>query len=108
MVAEAKDKAIEAAGQAAANTIGEVYEKAVRIPAVDDLGVVCHTTRSSGVSQAADNQRSPDATPARTDGPSFDPTGAALTVGRDADALIAALQAQILDLVARMNGSVAK
>jgi hypothetical protein len=105
MVAQAKDKAIEATAQAASNQIGVVYEKAVAIPAVADLGVVCHAPRSSPVPQVAGGAVGPvSAAPVVGVGPSYDPTGPALTIGRDDDALIDALQQEVIALMDALNG----
>lgn len=106
-VAVAKDKAIEAAAQAAANTIGATYEKAVSVPAVGDIdGLVCRNTAPrSGVSQAADYRPANPGSPDIGSQVAFNPSGLILTVGRDDDAQINALIDQVDDLESRMNGS---
>jgi hypothetical protein len=107
-VAAAKDKAIEAAAQTASNNIGTVYEKAVAIPAVADLGVSCVRNVAPAGSQlskaAGSGPGAAQAAPVVGSSVAFDPSGAALTVGRDDDALIAALQRQVQVLLDAMNG----
>jgi hypothetical protein len=108
LVAQAKDKAIEAAAQDASNAIGVVYEKAVAIPSVADLGVVCHAPARSQLSQAPVNQSGATDSANSPVGPPYDPTGPALTVGRNADSQIRALQDQLKVLVDAMNGVLPK
>jgi hypothetical protein len=101
----AKNKAIEGAAQAASNQIGVIYEKAVAVPPVGDLGVVCHAPRSNRVPEAAaSGPVAAGAAPVVGDGATYDPTGPALTVGRDDDALIRALQDEVRALLDAMNG----
>lgn len=101
---KAKNEALESAAQAASNNIGVTYEKAVAIPPVADLGVVCHTTSRGQLPQTAQGgSGAAGTTPVIGGGATFDPSGAALTVGRDDDALILALQSQIRALLAEMT-----
>lgn len=104
MVAAAKDREIEAAAQAASSTIGDTYEKAVSIPAVGDIpGVLCHRSGSREVPSPASDSGRVNESPDSAAGPGYNPTGAALTIGRNADAQIAALQNEIRALVAEMQ-----
>lgn len=100
----AKNQAITDAAQAASNQVIQTYEKAVAIPPVADLGLMCKSPGSRELPQAPGDSGRADAAAARTDGPSYDPSGAALTIGRDADAKIVALQDEIHALVSAMNG----
>lgn len=107
-VAVTKDKAIEAAAQTASNNIGETYEKAVAIPAIADLGISCvrnFAPASGQLPKTADSgSGAAQAAPVVGSSPAFDPSGPTLTVGRDDDALIAALQHQVKVLLDAMNG----
>ena len=86
-----------------------VYTQTVSVPAIPDIGIKCvrdTPSRSPLPPAHALTSTLPrvDA-PVSGEGPHYDPSGAALTVGRDDDALIKALQDQVNDLVSRMNGS---
>ena len=102
----ALNKAKEAAAQTASTTIGATYEKVVRIPVVGDLGVSCvrnNAPAGSDVSKTADNRSGNPQAPIGGNAAPFDPTGAALTVGRDADAQINALIDTVNALTAEMK-----
>jgi hypothetical protein len=101
-----RDQAITAAAQAKSTSIGVIYEKAVVVPPVADLGIVCHAPISRPVPEATVSTGSPPSpAPVIGSSPAFDPTGPALTIGRDDDALIAALQAEIQALLNAMSGN---
>lgn len=106
-----KDNAIVAADNSRAQITETqnvlIYKQAVSIPAVADIGVVCQRTAARSVPLSATD---PIATaPVRDDaanrgsGPTYDPTGAALTRGSSADAQIAYLQRRIAELEKQMN-----
>ena len=104
--AKIHDADVTALAQSKSTTIGEIYEKAVRVPAVADLGVVCHAPDSGSVPEAAGSiPSSAGAALVVGGGPAFDPTGPALTIGREDDAMILALQNQVQVLMDAMNGS---
>ena len=102
----ARDKAVEAAAQSASNNIGLIYEKAVAIPPVASLGVVCHAPSGGVVPKTPQGgSGTSGAAPVVGGGPAFDPSGPALTVGRNDDALILALQNEVKTLMTEMAGS---
>lgn len=106
MVAEAKDKQIEATAQAASTSIGEVYEKAVTVPAVGDIpGVVCNDSASGKVPGPAKSGPENYGPADSAEGHDFNPSGQILTRARDADDQIIALQAQVNALVAAMQAA---
>jgi hypothetical protein len=79
-----------------------IYKQAVSVPAVGDIGVVCSAPRGDAVPGAAVGGPVPDAAAVGGVGPTFDPSGQILTIGRDADAKIVALQNIIRELQAEM------
>jgi hypothetical protein len=106
LVAAAKDKAIEAAENAASNTASQVYEKVVSLPSVDDIGVVCQRAPAP-VSNVLPEAPTGAQLPVTVSGvgPAYDPSGALLTRARDADAEIAALLADNAAMRKAMNAS---
>jgi hypothetical protein len=91
------------------STNATVYERAVSIPAIGDLGIDCvrHAaparsvplpTTDTGAAPGSGNQVADSGI-----GPAYDPTGAALTRGVDADAQIIYLQGRIRELEQQMN-----
>jgi hypothetical protein len=106
LVALAKDKTIESLAQAQETQSAEVYKQVVSIPDVGDIGVVCvrHAPASSKL-PAPTGGPVPGVTVATDSGSglAYDPTGAALTRGRDADAQITKLQARISELETMMK-----
>jgi hypothetical protein len=94
-------KKVDTAQTGAASTekqAGVVYvEKAVRIPAIGDIGVVCKRSgggqvpATAGSQPAAAHQQPADGGA----GPAFDPSGALLRRAAAADAQIAYLQARV-------------
>jgi len=106
--AEADVKKVDAVAQTTETQNAIIYEKAVAIPAIADIGLSC--VRHTGGSQvpAADPQQGAAARDRSADspeGPPYDPSGAVLTRGADADAQIAYLQARIKELETQMNGA---
>lgn len=97
----------QAATQEVQNAI--VYTQAVHLPDVPDLGLKCLRDTPSRSPLPAANPVSP-ASP-RVDAPvsgaglEYDPSGAALTRARQADAQIAYLQARIKELEKEMENS---
>ena len=103
MVAQAKDLAIEAAANTQSSSTSLIYEKAVAIPAVADLGIVCNSPGGSAMPKAAGDQpKDPD--PAVVGSVrSFDPSGDILTLLRNDDAQINALIDTVNTLVFEMH-----
>jgi len=91
--------------QSTETTNAIIYKQAVAIPAVADLGVVCRRAGGSQVPAASPVAAAPagEATPDSGTGPTYDPTGPALTRARSADAQIVYLQGRIAELEAEMN-----
>jgi hypothetical protein len=102
LVAQAKDKAIEVAETNALTNAGAVYEKAVTIPPVGDLGLECvrNIAPSRGQVSAPAGGAAPGATQTVDggSGSTFDPSGELLTRARQADAQITYLQSEIAAL----------
>lgn len=91
-IVAAKDLKIQAAEQEAANAVGTVYEKAIVVPAVGDVGLVCRSAAPATNSPASAKAGSGDAGATVEPSPGvFDPSGAILTLLRDDDAQINAL-----------------
>lgn len=91
-----KQAAAEAqAAQTKETVIHETFEKAVSIPAVGDIGVEC-VRRGASPSMSGPSGSNTGAAGAVQRGganpQSFDPSGKLLTIGRNADAKIRALQ----------------
>ena len=85
-----------------------IYEKAVAIPAIGDIGISCVRNAGSSAVPAPSTVEAPGAgvaAPDRTEGPPYDPSGAVLTRGADADAQIVYLQGRIKELEDQMNGA---
>jgi len=83
-----------------------IYEKAVAIPAIADIGISCvrHASGSqvpaaNPVAGAVPRDHASDG----EQGPPYDPSGAILTRGAQADAEIIYLQARIAELEKQMN-----
>ena len=106
-VARAKDLSIQAAEEKAAAASGVIYEKAVAIPPVADLGVDCvrhNPVRRGPVPQAAGGITPGTAQGSdRGTGHAYDPSGAILTRARRADAQIKYLQQRLNTLEAAMT-----
>lgn len=104
--AVAKTAKLQDTAQTESITAGEIYEKAVGIPAVDDVGLLCEHTVSAPLPKAPVGP-APGSAPAaeRGEGPAFDPTGALLTRAREADAQIVYLQMRINLLESEMMGA---
>lgn len=107
----AKDNALVAADDSHALTTETqnalIYKQVVSIPAVADIGLVCQHAAPRSVSLPAADAVATTAvgndTAVSRVGPAFDPTGAALTRGHDADAEIAYLQRRVAELEKQMN-----
>jgi len=84
-----------------------IYEKAVAVPAIGDLGVVCSAPRGSSLSAASPGQGASTGKPAAdsNEGRTYDPSGPALTRAAEADAQIIYLQGRIRELEAQMNAA---
>jgi hypothetical protein len=86
-----------------------LYRQTVSAPAVASVGIKCVRNATSAVSlpaadtgtRAATGQSSSDS----GSGPTYDPSGAALTRAREADAQIKYLQARVRELEFEMNGA---
>jgi hypothetical protein len=83
-----------------------IYKQAVAIPPVGDLGVVCQHTRGSAL-PATGPAPAPGPGQAANSGvgPSYDPTGAALTRARAADAEITYWRNRAHEDEAEMNAA---
>jgi hypothetical protein len=85
-----------------------IYKQAVVIPAVGDVGIECVRDSSSGALPAPVAGTGAAASQPAADsggGPQYDPSGAALTRARAADAQIAYLQRRVKELEAQMNAA---
>jgi cell division protein FtsB len=86
-----------------------LYKQTVSAPAVASVGIKCVRNAASAVPLPASNTGSGTAArDAITDsgsGPTYDPSGPALTRARKADAQIKYLQARIRELESEMNGA---
>jgi hypothetical protein len=108
IAAQAQVKAVDKTAETTETQSEDIY-KAVIIPAVGDVGVDCvrkHASSSplpaaSPVAGAPVGEQPADGTA----GPSYDPSGAALTRAKAADAQIAYLQRRIHELETQMNNS---
>lgn len=109
VAANVKVAAVDATAQVTESQNAIIYEKAVAIPAVGDIGDECvRIAPSSGSLPAADAGKGATTGNAAADSRAtvrFDPSGAALTVGRKADAQIVYLQGRVRELEAQMNGA---
>ncbi len=85
LVAQAKDAAIAEAAQQSLNQIGEVYEKAVVVPSIPDIGLVCQPPRPGKAPPAANGGPKAPSAPALPGAGVFDPSGAILTLLRNDD-----------------------
>jgi hypothetical protein len=105
--AEKVVKADDAVAEKTETQSALIYKEIVRIPDVPDVGIVCRDTGSgalpapSTVAGAVAGEQPPD----RGVGPEYDPSGAALTRARAADAQIAYLQRRVHELEAQMNAA---
>ncbi len=107
--ATANVKKVDAVAQTTETQSVLIYKQAVQIPAVGDIGVECVRKQPSGGALPA-----PDTKPGTPTGEqpsdggaglSYDPSGAALTRGAQANAQIAYLQRRIKELETQMNNS---
>lgn len=98
---------VQALAQEKSNHIGEVYEKAVAIPAVGDPGLVCSRptpARSGQVSGASDYRPENPGAPHDPGTDTFNPSLGLDAIGIAADAQINALIDQVQALVDEMSG----
>lgn len=107
-IAEKKTVAAESTAQTTETQSVLIYKQAVSVPAVADLGIVCHNSASpvslpasDAVKGAGAGERSAD----RGTGQSFDPSGPVLQRSAVADAQIAYLQRRVHELEAEMNAA---
>ena len=100
-----------ATAEAAANTTESqnalIWKQAVSVPAVSDIGIVCKSANSSVVSQAhkGTGTAAGDGSTDYGTGYWYDPSGAALTRAREADAQIMYLQKRIVELETLMKAA---
>lgn len=105
--AQIQVKAVDKTAQITETQSALIYKEIVRIPDVPDIGIVCRNTSRSALSApgpvagANVGEQPTD----RGAGPSYDPSGAALTRAKVADAEIAYLQRRVHELEAQMNGA---
>lgn len=86
---------------------GKTYDAAHSQPAVANSGIVCRNASGSAVPEAKPGS-SPGAdrqAPDSANRPTYDPSGAVDTRGRDADAQIIYLQGRVHELEDQMNAS---
>jgi hypothetical protein len=106
LVAQAKDAKIEQLEEASLTPIENTYHAKIDAAPVADSGIVCHNTvRPGAVPSSASNRPGALSAPNSTEGPTYDPSGAVDTRGRDADAEIVALQGVVKTLVTAMNAA---
>jgi hypothetical protein len=102
-------KRIDIAAQTTESQNAIIFEKAVAIPAVGDIGDECvRVAPSGGVVSAANTGKgaaASDSTVNTGGGSAFDPSGAVLTRAAQADAQITYLQGRIRELESQMNGA---
>lgn len=100
---------IDATAQTTESQNAIIYEKAVIIPAVGDIGVECvRQSASSGSLPAAGAGKGTAASQPSANGGSgreYDPSGALLTRAHQADAQITYLQGRVRELESQMNGA---
>jgi hypothetical protein len=86
-----------------------LYKQTVSAPAVASVGIKCVRNAPSAVSLPAPNTGSGTAVGVGASdsgsGPTYDPSGPALTRARQADAQIKYLQARVHELESEMNGA---
>jgi len=109
-VGEAAQVAVKADDAAAEKTETQsalIYKEIVRIPDVPDIGIVCRDTGSSSLPATVAGAGAAAGQPASDGGvgPEYDPSGAALTRARAADAQIAYLQRRVKELETQMNAA---
>lgn len=106
-VAQAKDAALEAQAQSTETQSALIFKQVVALPAIPDIGLVCKRTGGSPLpaADAGTGAAASQPTTDSTSGPSFDPSGAAETRARAADAQIAYLQKRVKELETIMNGA---
>lgn len=107
-VAETKVVAGEAVAQTEETQNALIFEKAVVIPAVDDVGLLCRSSVASvssnvpaagAVATSGTGEHSADS----GSGPTFDPSKPLLDRAAEADAEIAWLQGRVHELEKQMN-----
>jgi len=107
ILAETKVSAGAAHAQIRETQNAIIYERAVSVPPVGDIGVVCQRTAPRTVSlPAADTGGEPYLGNGAVNsgiGPTYNPTGALLTRAHQADAQIAYLQGRIAELEKQMD-----
>lgn len=103
--AEKVVKADDAVAEKSETQSALIYKQIVRIPDVPDIGIVCEHAGSGSlpasdtVAGASAGERPADS----GDGHPYDPSGAALTRAKAADAQIAYLQRRVKELEKQMN-----
>ena len=106
--AQADVKKVDAQAQTTETQNAIIYEKAVAIPAIADIGLSCVRHTSGGQvppAVAVQGASSGDHAADSEQGPPYDPSGSVLTRGAQADAEIAYLQARIAELEKQMNNA---
>lgn len=97
-----QDTVIAAKAGTEVSNASQVYKQTLQLSPLPPVGIVCEPTGGYAVPGPAPAGPDADAPTARAIGPRFDPSGQALTVGRDADAQVAALQKVVLAMRAEM------
>lgn len=100
-------KRIDIAAQTTETQSALIYKEIVRIPDVPDVGIVCRNTSHSTLpaANAVAGTSTGNPAPDSAVGPGYDPSGAALTRAKAADAQIAYLQRRVHELETQMNNS---
>lgn len=103
--AEKVVKADDAVAEKSETQSALIYKQIVRIPDVPDIGIVCEHTGSGSLpaSDAVAGTSAGDRPTDSGDGHPYDPSGAALTRAKAADAQIAYLQRRVKELEKQMN-----
>ena len=111
VAAEKKVAAADATAQSTETQSAIIFKQAVSIPPVGDIGISCVrvNARAGGSEVPAANTgagaAASDPATLSAEGPPYDPSGAILTRGAQADAQIAYLQRRVKELEAQMNGA---
>jgi hypothetical protein len=104
VMAKAKDDAIAANAQHELDLIGVTYHAKINLPPVANTGIVCrNAARGSAVPASAHSEPGAPSADVLPSAGAFDPSGPTLSILRDADERVSALQADVQTLVDEMN-----
>lgn len=99
---EKSDAVIETKASTEVQNETLIYKQAVSLPAVGDIGVVCHDTGGDAVPGSVPPAAGGDRTSGHLQADVFDPSGELLTLARSKDAVIRDLQAEVATMRAEM------